>query len=64
MYDEVPMKTSLKVVFHRLLKGSCQRRSVSRVSVRDECFLEEGGRTDVSSNVYDEIEELRLERDA
>ena len=27
-------------------------------------FLEAGGRTDVSSNVYDEIEELRLERDA
>jgi hypothetical protein len=58
------MKTSLKVVFHKLLKGSVQRRSVGRVSVYDVWFLEAGGRTKVSGDVYDEVEELRLERDA
>lgn len=58
------MKTSLKVVFHKLLKGSVQRRSVGDVSVCDLCFLEVDGRTKVSGDVYDEVEELRLERDA
>lgn len=58
------MKTSLKVVFHKLLKGSVQRRSVGEVSVCDVWFLRAGGHTKVSGNVYDEIEELRLERDA
>lgn len=31
IYADVPMKTSLKVVFHRLWKGSVHRRSKQKV---------------------------------